>query len=268
MPRLPLWVYLDWPRLVFRGPMIACLRYVGRFLRKLYSNILFPCKVTRPAWYRTHRDLSFWSWLGFLFRDYNDGYTYRKRPWSTPQHILVSKPRKMVSKVDAHLLFCYLSGADEETDDDCVHDLLTEYSVTSTQAMLVIWVYWVIFLDLKRQSSNWNHTGLSRFRFSLREPWYRWWFPRRWRRWWRGSSSVRRFYASSIFSAFNIFYTIPSFDILTTVVKNKVTAQVSQGCSGIDGQAAGTFRRSLRRHNHNVKKRQVPARMIRRRRFA
>jgi len=63
------------------------------------------------------------------------------------------------------------------------------------------------------------------------------------------------------------FFTVPSFDILTTIVKKKVTSQVSQACSGIDGQAPGTFRRSLRRYNPNAKKRQVPARMISKRRL-
>ena len=54
----------------------------------------------------------------------------------------MSKPRTTVSKIGAHpTLLRYLSGADEETDDDCVHDLLKDFSVTSTQAMLVIWVY-------------------------------------------------------------------------------------------------------------------------------
>ncbi|KAF9456473.1 hypothetical protein BDZ94DRAFT_1302518 [Collybia nuda] len=49
----------------------------------------------------------------------------------------------------------------------------------------------------------------------------------------------------------------PHHDLITTAVGGFVTSVVSQNCSGIDGQAPGTFRRSLKRRGMKLKIRGV-----------
>ncbi|KDR74829.1 hypothetical protein GALMADRAFT_280180 [Galerina marginata CBS 339.88] len=111
-------------------------------------------------------------------------------------------------------------GADEETDDDCVPDLLKAFAKNSTQSMLVIW-------DLDDMDSLFENLDVD-----------------------DGDDDDDDDDDDDT----------PHFDLLTTVVKNKVSSIVSQGCQGIDGQAAGTFRRSLK-YKRGLKKRQISSRI-------
>uniref|UniRef100_A0A8H7XSI9 Uncharacterized protein n=1 Tax=Psilocybe cubensis TaxID=181762 RepID=A0A8H7XSI9_PSICU len=54
----------------------------------------------------------------------------------------------------------------------------------------------------------------------------------------------------------------PHFDLLSKVVQNEVTSVVSQGCAGLDGQAPGSFRRSLRAARGYSKKIQKKERIL------
>ncbi|KAF9474846.1 hypothetical protein BDN70DRAFT_294024 [Pholiota conissans] len=110
-------------------------------------------------------------------------------------------------------------GADEETDDDCVPDLLKNFGKTSTQAIIVIW-------DLGDMDSLFENLDVDD----------------------DGDDDDDDDDDDT-----------PHYDVLTTVVGHKVTSTVSQGCSGIDGQAPGTFRRSLRR---SFKRRHVTSRIM------
>ncbi|KAF8188060.1 hypothetical protein BJ912DRAFT_926507 [Pholiota molesta] len=98
-------------------------------------------------------------------------------------------------------------GADEETDDDCVPDLLKKFGKNSTQAIIVIW-------DLGDMDSLFENLDVD-----------------------DGGDDDDDDDDDDT----------PHYDVLTTLVGHKITSTVSQGCDGIDGQAPGTFRRSLRR---------------------
>jgi len=95
-------------------------------------------------------------------------------------------------------------GADEETDDDCVTDLLRKFAQNSTDSMLIIW-------DLGDLDSLFENLDVDD--------------------------------DSDDDDDDDDDDDTPHYDILTTVVKKKVTSTTSQGCEGIDGQAPGTFRR-------------------------
>jgi len=84
----------------------------GAFPPTIYSKIQFIYTVARSAWYRVHRNMSFRSWLGPLLGDYNNGYSDRKRPRSTPQHNLVSKAREMPLEIGAHPQFRSVTQAE------------------------------------------------------------------------------------------------------------------------------------------------------------
>ncbi|KAF8148452.1 hypothetical protein B0H34DRAFT_737105 [Crassisporium funariophilum] len=118
-------------------------------------------------------------------------------------------------------------GADEETDDDCVTDLLKTFSKTSTQAMLVIW-------DLDQMDSLFENLDIDDDDDD------------------DDDADV---------DGDDDDDATPHFDVLTTIVKSKVTSVVSQNCAGIDGQAVGTFRRSFQR---GLKKRKINSRIARR----
>ncbi|KAF8992752.1 hypothetical protein BDQ17DRAFT_1369138 [Cyathus striatus] len=98
-------------------------------------------------------------------------------------------------------------GADEETDDDCVVDLMKKFGKNSTQTIVIIW-------DLNAMDDLFENLDVD-----------------------DGDDDDDDDDDDET----------PHFDLVTQVKKSKVQAIFSQNCTGIDGQAPGTFRRSLKR---------------------
>ncbi|CAA7263716.1 unnamed protein product [Cyclocybe aegerita] len=94
-------------------------------------------------------------------------------------------------------------GADEETDDDCVPDLIKEFGRNSTQSVLIVW-------DINDLDSLFENLDVDDD--------------------WEDDDDEEDELSQH-------------HDVLYTVVKRRVTSIVSQGCAGIDGQAPGTFRK-------------------------
>ncbi|PPQ86180.1 hypothetical protein CVT25_006923 [Psilocybe cyanescens] len=119
-------------------------------------------------------------------------------------------------------------GAGEESDDDCVSDLLKKFAKTSTQSILVVWD----ILDLDSLFENLDIDDST-----------------------EGDDDDDDDDDDT-----------PHFDLLTAIVKHKVTSITSQGCAGLDGQAPGSFRRSLRSVRNSSKrshkKRRISSRIV------
>ncbi len=58
--------------------------------------------------------------------------------WVADRHVLVMITRHITNVVV--YIFCFSSGTGEESEDDCLSDLLIRYSKTSTKPVLVVWV--------------------------------------------------------------------------------------------------------------------------------
>ncbi|PPR06748.1 hypothetical protein CVT24_013055 [Panaeolus cyanescens] len=99
-------------------------------------------------------------------------------------------------------------GAGEETDDDCVIDLMKKFGKTSTQSILLAW-------DLNGMDDLFENLDVDD---DFVGP--------------NGEDDDEDSDDET-----------PHFDIIFTIVKGKVTNLASMGCPGIDGQAPGTFRR-------------------------
>ncbi|KAF9557810.1 hypothetical protein CPC08DRAFT_710122 [Agrocybe pediades] len=116
-------------------------------------------------------------------------------------------------------------GAGEEADDDCVANLLKSYAATSDKSMLVVW-------DLNGMDDLFENLDIS-----------------------DGNDNDDDSDSDD---------EVPHFDVLTAVVQNHVVSTTSQGCEGIDGQAAGTYRESNRQPAKANKKKEDKKKKYRR----
>ncbi|TFK31322.1 hypothetical protein BDQ12DRAFT_694331 [Crucibulum laeve] len=112
-------------------------------------------------------------------------------------------------------------GADEETDDDCVTKLMKKFSKTSNQSIAIVW-------DLDQMDSLFENIDAD-------EP--------------------DNDDDDDDDDDDDEDDSEGHYDILTTVVKGIIKSEVSQNCTGIDGQAPGSFRRSL--HARRLKRRET-----------
>ncbi|KAF9036307.1 hypothetical protein BJ165DRAFT_1409072 [Panaeolus papilionaceus] len=101
-------------------------------------------------------------------------------------------------------------GAGEETDDDCVIGLMQKFGKTSTKSILLVW-------DLNGMDDLFENLNIDD---DFVGP--------------NGSDSDDDGDTAD---------DTPHFDVLFKIIKTKVQNLTSMGCPGIDGQAAGTFRR-------------------------
>ncbi|KAH8073009.1 hypothetical protein BXZ70DRAFT_1013250 [Cristinia sonorae] len=118
-------------------------------------------------------------------------------------------------------------GADEETDDDCVTKLINQFGKNSTQAVLIVW-------DVNAMDDLFENLDIDDDNEDDDD---------------NDDDDDDDDGAAH-------------FDVITTIVKKKVQSTASQSCSGIDGQAPGTFRkRSLIPAETSAKKRHLKSRI-------
>ncbi|KAF9456474.1 hypothetical protein BDZ94DRAFT_1241512 [Collybia nuda] len=121
-------------------------------------------------------------------------------------------------------------GADEDSEDDCVGDLIKSFKLTSTQAILVVW-------DISAIEDLFENLDINDD---------------------FGDDEDEDDDEDEYEDEFDDDNRESHHDLIITVVGHHITSMASQNCPGTDQQAPGTFRRSLKKRSlMKQKKRQI-----------